>query len=126
MVGAEAGAAQLAHRGAVVSLDLHQKFSDDPRSHDVYLSSRAIRWLANAGAEIDIDQYVPGMSFTVSSRRSTLRMPASRPRNSWTWRWLRSANGTKSDGRGEHGVLLNSRIAGELSTEPDHDFELAW
>lgn len=59
-VGAEAGAAQLAHRGAVVSLDLHQKLSDDPRSHDVDLSSRAIRWLANAGAEIDIDQYAHG------------------------------------------------------------------
>jgi len=93
-----AGAAQLAHKDAVVSLDLYQDLSDDRHSHGVYLSSRAIRWLANAGAEIDIDQYVHGHVIhgvleeidlaharIVTPEQLDLEMAAERKRNEERW-----------------------------------------
>lgn len=51
-------AGQLAARGCDVVVSVRQELADVPTSLGLHLTSGAIRWLALAGADIDIDQYL--------------------------------------------------------------------
>lgn len=51
-------AAMLTLRGCDVVISVHQELTDTPESLGMHLTSGAIRWLATAGAALDIDQYL--------------------------------------------------------------------
>ncbi|MDT9593734.1 DUF4279 domain-containing protein [Nocardioides zeae] len=53
---------ELVNRGCFVELRIVQVFEGDVELDDpgIHLTAAAIRWVARAGALIDVDQYVPG------------------------------------------------------------------
>jgi hypothetical protein len=51
-------AATLAAQGCDVVVSVCQELADDPASVGLHLTPEAIKWLAMAGATVDVDQYV--------------------------------------------------------------------
>jgi hypothetical protein len=51
-------AAKLASQGCDVLVSIHQEVTGAPESVGLHLTSRAIEWMAVAGAALDVDQYV--------------------------------------------------------------------
>lgn len=51
-------AASLVAQGCEVLVSVYQELADTPESHGLQLTPGAIRWMAAAGAAIDVDQYV--------------------------------------------------------------------
>lgn len=50
--------AALQSEGCTVVLDVEQRLTcNDPRDHGFHLSAESLRWLATAGALLDLDQY---------------------------------------------------------------------
>lgn len=62
--GVAEGAGALSRSGANVMLDLCQDIHEDTLAHGIRLSRDAISWLATAGAELSLDQYVNGRYIT--------------------------------------------------------------
>jgi hypothetical protein len=50
--------AKLAARGCDVVVSVRQELADDPAAIGLHLTPSAIKWIALAGAAIDVDQYV--------------------------------------------------------------------
>lgn len=51
-------AGKLASRGCEIVVSVHQELADTPESLGLYLTPAAIRWLADAGAAVSVDQYI--------------------------------------------------------------------